>query len=351
MSVSALPLTYGLFEKRIDGDDALLSLAQLRFRQAGMGAEMYADTPQRLERLLEFRPSPELPVALHLPREFNVLDSAARQRILGFASRFAGRVRGMIVHDHLDLVDRREACLKAVADMNTRLRRLQNAPILFIEYAAGLEVEEFARFFSAIRDSDQICPCIDIGHVGMRQAQKAYAGMHPRKDICSLKSQPPELRSRMPDVQRAVESALPVLLSLITSIAAFGKPLHLHLHDGHPLSRFSPFGVSDHLSFLTRAPLEFEYCGCSSVPLMFGPAGLSQIVSGVLRAMGKAPASFTLEIHPAGGRLALQEAAALFPHWPDKTNAETMNHWLQVLSSNHALLRRAIDASRAAVAP
>jgi len=169
--------------------------------------------------------------------------------------------------------------------------------------------------------------------------------MHPGEDICALKSQPPELLSRMPDVERAVASALPVVLSLAESIAALGKPLHVHLHDGHPLARFSSFGVSDHLSFLTEVPLGFEFRGRSSLPLMFRPAGLSQIVACVLHAMGEVPASFTLEIHPVDGRLALGEAAALFSHWQDKTNAEKMNHWLSIIGDNHALLRRAIDAA------
>ena len=34
------PLTLGLFEKRIEGDDALMQLAHRRFRQASMGAEI-----------------------------------------------------------------------------------------------------------------------------------------------------------------------------------------------------------------------------------------------------------------------------------------------------------------------
>ena len=59
--------------------------------------------------------------------------------------------------------------------------------------------------------------------------------------------------------------------------------------------------------------------------------------------------SFTLEIHPTGGRLGLADAAGLFRHWTDKTNAEQMNHWLSVLQVNHALLRQAIqDAPPAA---
>ena len=43
-------MTLGLFEKRIEGDDALMELARLRFQQAKMGAEMHAATPEQLER-------------------------------------------------------------------------------------------------------------------------------------------------------------------------------------------------------------------------------------------------------------------------------------------------------------
>ena len=41
----------------------------------------------------------------------------------------------------------------------------------------------------------------------------------------------------------------------ITPIGALGKPVHLHLHDGHPLWTHSPFGISDHLSFLDELPI------------------------------------------------------------------------------------------------
>jgi len=38
--------TLGLFDKRIEGDDRLLELARLRFRQAGLGAELHAGSPE-----------------------------------------------------------------------------------------------------------------------------------------------------------------------------------------------------------------------------------------------------------------------------------------------------------------
>ena len=52
-SERALPLL-ALFEKRVEGDDALLSLARLRFEQAGLGAEIHAHCPDSLASLLPF---------------------------------------------------------------------------------------------------------------------------------------------------------------------------------------------------------------------------------------------------------------------------------------------------------
>jgi hypothetical protein len=249
----------------------------------------------------------------------------------------------MILHDHRDLIDHRDEYLRAARELNSRLSKIHAAPLLFVEYAVGLEPEAFAAFFSAIRELEQISACIDIGHVGIRQVRKTYALAHPDEDICALKSASIDLPSRMPDIARAVPAALPAVLALTESIAALGKPLHLHLHDGHPLAPVSPYGISDHLSFLAQIPLPFEFRGRRSVPLMFGPEGLFQIVHRTLQAMGDAPVSFTLEIHPTDGRLALSDAARLFGHWQDKTNAEKMNHWLATLAESHALLLQAID--------
>lgn len=335
-------LTLGLFEKRIDGDDCLLDLARLRFSQAGMGAEMHAGTPEHLEWLLRYRPGPEAAVALHLPRDFNLTDPDSRQRIGDFAERFAGRIHGMIIHDHEDLSNHAGAYRTAASELNARLQKVDHCPFLFVEYAAGLEPEVFADFFSSIRALDRVSACIDVGHVGVRQARKTFERLHPGKDVCELKSEPSSLPPLMSDVETAVQSALPTVLDLIESIAALRKPMHFHLHDGHPLSNFSPFGVSDHLTFQAEIPLGFEFRGRRSVPPMFGRDGLSRIVATTLKALDGVPVSFNLEIHPPEGYLALRDAAGLFHHWRAKTNAERMNHWLSVLAENHGLLREAI---------
>ena len=331
--------TLGLFEKRIEGDDSLMELARLRFRQAGLGAEMHADIPEQLEHELRFRPAPDAPVMAHLPRGLNLAEDQSRRRIAQFASRLAGRVCGMVMHDRPDLGARPGAYLQAARQMEARLEEIQGSPTLFIEYAAGLEPGVFARFFEAIRNLRRISACIDTGHLGIWQARQTWSQTHPGQDICSLKSQPPGLPQAMPEVDAAVQSALPAVLDLIAVLGSFGKAVHFHLHDGHPLSTFSPFGVSDHLSFLAEIPLPFEHHGRRSTPPMFGPTGLRRIVAKALECIAPAPISFTLEIHPTFERLPLGDAAPLFAHWADKTNAEMMNHWLWTLSRNYDAMR------------
>jgi hypothetical protein len=78
---------------------------------------------------------------------------------------------------------------------------------------------------------------------------------------------------------------------------------------------------------------------------MYGPAGLLRIAAKALEAIGHERASFTLEIHPVEGRQPLGDAASLFTHWRDKTNAERMNHWLGVLRQNHSLLAEGLKAA------
>jgi hypothetical protein len=345
MSIWVQPnaMTLGLFEKRIKGDDCLLELARQRFREADLGAEMYADTPEHLEWMMSFRPSSDTPVMVHLARELNLAEEASRRRIWEFVTRFSGRVCGWVLHDHAAMAAPGEDYLEAARWMNHALEKVAGCPRLFIEYAVGLEPADFAWFFAAIPDLERIGPCIDIGHVGLRQARVLYARSHGGEDICALKSQSARLPQVIADVEAAVSSAAAAVLDLLTIISTLRKPVHFHLHDAHPLSTVSPFGVSDHLSFLTEIPLTFEHRGRRAASPMFGPAGLSKLVAQAVKTMGRQRLSFTLEIHPTVERLPLGEAESLFGHWADKTNAEQMTHWLSVLCRNHLLLWQAIQ--------
>lgn len=48
----------------------------------------------------------------------------------------------------------------------------------------------------------------------------------------------------------------------------------------------------------------------------------------------------------AEGRRPVGDAAGLFGHWGDLTNAERMNQWLAVLSENALLVTSALEPAR-----
>ncbi len=310
-----------------------------------MGAEMHAGTPQELEELLNFRPGGDTPLVVHLPRDFDLLQEQSRKGVLDFAARFAGQVYGLVLHDTTALAARVGDYVDAAWLVDNQLEKINRCPILFVEYAVGLEPAEFVRFFSAIPDLDRVSVCLDTGHVGIRAARTAYARKHGGEDVCALKWQPARLPQVIAEVDAAVAAGAAAVCELLEPICALNKPVHFHLHDAHPLSTFSPFGVSDHLSFLTEIPLAFEHHGRRACAPMFGPQGLTRLVARALQLQESRRLSFTLEIHPTGEGLPLEAAAPLFEHWTETTNAERMNHWLSVLSRNHALLCGAIQAA------
>jgi len=187
-----------------------------------------------------------------------------------------------------------------------------------------------------LRAAGRVSCCIDVGHIGIRQASAVFWLRHPGLGLGHLGPDDDRLPDLIDDVQDAVRSCLPTVLEVIRSLGQIGKPVHFHLHDGHPLIP----GLSDHFSFLTRLPVPFSYEGRRSLGTMYGPTGLAAIVSAAVEACPQG-ASFTAEVHQAEGRLPLADAARLFPHWRDLTNAERMNYWLSVLSENTMLISQA----------
>jgi hypothetical protein len=327
----------GLFEQRFDGDDALMRLARLRFQQVGMGIEIHGGTPETIDRALSFKPSPDTPVVVHLPRQFNLTDSSARDQIVLLARQQAGKAIGFVIHDHPDLARQPREYQAAARELDTRLSAIPDSPKVFIEYAAGLEPAAFVDFFRGIKSSACLGPGIDIGHLGIRAIRSAYAASRSGEDICSLKSLPSRWPELIDDIEAAKQTALPAALNTICELGRLNLPAHFHLHDGHPLSTFSPYGVSDHLGFLSQIPIPFEHQGRRALAPMFGPAGLAKIKRAALEAFGAARLSFTLEIHPTGEQLDLADAAPFFSHWTDQTNARKTQHWLSLLAQNHAL--------------
>jgi hypothetical protein len=335
---AGLPPVHALFQQRIAGDDALLKLASLRFAQEGLAAEAYADTPGQLDRVLKYVPShPHLP-KVHLNRGLNMLRDRDRSAAEEFAVRFAGRLSGIVVHDHGDMGAQSASLVAALQDLDTRLARSPGAPRLFLEYAAGLEPGWFVEIAEQLKESDRIGCCIDVGHVGIRQASARFARDHPDLSLRSLGPYDERLPSLITDVQNAVAGALPDVLDMTRAIGRLGTHLHFHLHDGHPLVT----GLPDHFTFLMRLPIPFSHDGRQSLATMYGPAGLAAIVAAAADACDPDRVSFTIEIHQVEGRLPLGDAAGLFRHWQDTTNAERMNHWLSVLAQNAMLAEQGI---------
>jgi hypothetical protein len=98
---------------------------------------------------------------------------------------------------------------------------------------------------------------------------------------------------------------------------------------------FSAVPFDGHLSAYERVPLPFVFNGKTKLDLLFGPAGLTQIVSRALACCGTAGLSLTLEIYPRKGREPLAEQYAFFfRHWRDITNAERTNFRLSTLVAN-----------------
>ena len=170
------PARRALFQQRVAGDAALLELARLRFAQAGMAAEVYADTPEQLEQVLGFvAPHPHLPT-VHLNRGVNVLHRAGRDVLEEFATRFAGRVWGLVVHDKAEMAAQTDELVRGLRALDSRLRAGPDRPFVFLEYAAGLPPQWFAGVAEQVADLARISFCIDTGHVGIKRRATTLRG-------------------------------------------------------------------------------------------------------------------------------------------------------------------------------
>jgi hypothetical protein len=308
----------------------------------GLAAEVYADTPDELEHVLGFVPPHLFLPVVHLNRRVNVLDEGGYGVVGEFADRFAGRIAGLVVHDKHEMGERTGQLLSVMRRLDARLSERPGGPLVFLEYAAGLEPGWFVEVAERLRDAERVSCCIDVGHIGMRQASARFTRSHPGLSLGDLNPQDGRLPDLVADVQASVEGAVRDVLDVIHAIGSVGKHLHFHLHDGHPLIR----GLPDHFTFLTRLPIPFSYQGRQSLSMMYGPGGLASIVSAAMDARRPQAVSFTLEIHQVEGRLPLGDASRLFSRWRDTTNAERMNYWLSVLDENALLISECLTESQ-----
>jgi hypothetical protein len=338
------PSLKAIFHRQIDGDHALLQLAQSRFQQACLAPEYYPGSPEELRSELRFHPSDSDQYTVHLPRDVRILDRHGHDRICAFAAAADRRIIGFVVHDQPEVASRFSDYVAAARQLDDRLRRDGLKGLVFIEYAAGLEPGTFIDLHWALRDCPSLGACIDISHIGIRQCQRTFEREHPGVDVCQLKSHHAELQKHVDGVQSACRTALPVVVGVVHEVGRIGKLLHFHLHDGHPSSTFSAYGVSDHLSFFREIPIPFGCRGRYRLPTLYGPTGLWEIVAAARRMLPDEQLSFTLEIHPTGERQQLGEHEHLFRHWRDRANAERMNYWIEELLRNHQLLQEVVEA-------
>lgn len=324
----------------IEGDDALLRLAQSRLGAAGLGGEFYPGSPEHLQRLLQFRPHNRSCTA-HLPRNINLLEETGRATLMEYVRVTTGELYGLVLHDRREFAEYPQETLDAFRETDRLLGEVSNAPLVFVEYAAGLEADFYASLFDESRELQKLSAAIDVGHVGIHVCRSAYQSENPGEDICGLRPNSPELPEKIEAVQRASGKALPAVLKLINHLAGLGKPLHFHLHDGHPLSTLSRFGVSDHLSFLQQIQLPFSYDGSNLIKGIFGISGLRDIIRTAMQGSAASELSFMLEMHPQEGRTPLGQHTPLFSHWQDTFHAEQMNYWVDTLLDNATLVQDA----------
>jgi hypothetical protein len=328
VTLSQQPAVRGLFQQRVCGDDALLRLIGLRFAQAGMPAEIYAGSTGEADHVLGFVPDHATRPTVHLDRGLDLLSRAAQDAVMSFVDHLGERVYGLVAHDKRGMQPR-------VPDLVTALRRVgdrTHGPTVFLEYAAGASLEWFADVASQIAELPRAGVCVDIGHAGLAEVRRRLAAVMP--DGTHVRSDDPGLAAVVPLMQRAMDESVAAVCALIDELGATGCAVHFHLHDGHPAIR----GLSDHLGFLTRLPVPFEVDGARSLPQLYGPAGLAPVLQHAVESIAGERLSLTLEIHQAQGRLPLDdEAAALFIHWRDRTNAERTNYLVSVIAANHVV--------------
>ncbi len=327
------PQIMAIFNRMIDGDDALFRLASARFAEGGIGAEIHPSSPETYIYNRSFLDDGVYCTA-HLPRNIDLADLSAIDVLEGYSLLDPVLINGMVVHDSFMLSGSMPEVLPRLELLDENL-----SSVLFVEYAAGLGFETFYEIASSVAGMKNIGICIDVSHIAIQACRIEFSRSNQNVDICSLKPSDPSYAKYFEDIEAAVANARVFVFDYLERLCKLDLPLHFHLHDGHPSSTFSPYGVCDHLSFLHTIPIPFSHNGRTSVDCFYGVAGLEKICNIINANCDRTRTSLMLEIHPQPGTRALGKYSELFSHWNDLHNAEQMNYWLDILLDNAALLR------------
>jgi len=334
------PEIFAIFHRNFPGDEALLRLIQARFETAGLGVEIYP--ADRDEALATWRFAPRVPPRhmVHLPRHWDVFVEADRQRLLDMASGLAGRARGLVLHDGRDWFNRRGELLAALSALERGLDERHDPTMVFLEYAAGLELDQYAQLIEEAQPLAHVSACIDTGHVTVFTARAVLHRLAPE-----VNPDEPGTLERVPRdrlvsaVETAENQARDALRALAQRLSRLAKPIHVHLHDGHLFSRWSVFPVSDH------APIGWDAGPDSCGRPLLGENGVAGFLRTLLGNGGLGRTSITLEVHPGRRRerRPLGPYAPLFARWSDLSHAEMTNAWIELLLAQHTLVRRIIE--------
>jgi hypothetical protein len=332
-----MPQMFAIFHRNFPGDEALLRLFRARFEAAGLGAEIY---PANLGEALDtwqFVPRTYPRHMVHLPRHWDVFAAHDRQQMVDMALALAGRARGLVLHDREDWFRRRAELVAVLGELDGRLAAREQTPIVFVEYAAGLELDDFASLVEDVQALAHVSACIDTGHVTVFTARRRLSQLFPEvnpDEPATLADLP---HDRLVSAAGAAEGqAREALFGFAARLGRLGKTMHVHLHDGHLFSRWSIFPVSDHTPIgVDAGPSKYGH------PLL-GQKGVTGFLRAISANLGLAQLSITLEIHPGRRRerRPLAESASLFAHWSDLAQAEMTNEWIALLLDQQDLVKR-----------
>lgn len=334
--MATTPIIHATFHRNLSGDDALLRLFQAKFEAAGLGAEIYPGDLAEALHTWRFVPGSPSRHMVHLPRHWDVFAQDDRRHLLDMAHALDGRARGLVLHDGGDWFTRRGELMAALGELDEGLSQCGDPVMLFVEYAAGLELDQFAQLIEAAASLSRVSACIDTGHVTVFTARAVLRRLAPEvntEDPATLERIPPE--RLMSAVETAQEQARASLVALARRLARLAKPLHVHLHDGHLFSRWSIFHVSDH------APIGWDAASSGHGPSLLGAKGVADFLRALLVGDQLGRTSITIEVHPGRGqaRQPLGPHAPLFAHWSDLSHAEMTHAWIDLMLAQHRLVR------------
>jgi hypothetical protein len=205
-----------------------------------------------------------------------------------------------------------------------------------------LDPEVYLRLFTLSPGRRLVFPCLDNGHLALSICRNHFARNNAGRNIFELKPEHPDIELFFDAINASCQAGFAQTIAFLEDLAALPGPLHFHLHDAHPSSTLSRWHVSDHLGFQQKIRLPFSRHGSCLASGIYGIRGIKKLINTIMALKKPQQLSFMIEVHPQPGRSPLGVHSPVFSHWQDLTNAEQVNHWLDLLLANADLVREII---------